>query len=262
MTAQGTLFPGALACLAQHRKPFYLVPAQATVQHRRDCRQQVADRVLHATDVRLLHRVAIGCQAPRQLGLGECAAGFLLVELARFLHAQGALDEGQATAQLVFCQVARQGDDLAPFRPGAEQAGDAEESFLLGLGPQLAKNGQSRIAAVSNDEVFFARPACDRRWSIQSPLADGRLDFLVSRIALDAGVVVIRVQLVQRHVHRRIGDRIAQRRGSGTSSLEPGGEQFIRHVTRSHFSHAHLPSPRRGGRNGPRDRRGGSEPGH
>ena len=210
----------------------------------------------------MLRRVAIGRQAPRQLGLGERAADFLFVELTRFLYTQGALDEGQAAAQLVFGQVARQGDDLAPFRPRAKQAGDTEEAFLLGLGPQLAKDGQSRIAAIANDEVFFAGPARDRRWRIQSALADGRLDFFVSRVALDARVVVIWAQLVQRHDHRRVGDRIAQRRGGGTVALKSGGEQFVRHVTRGHFSHARLPSPWHRGRNGPHDRHGGSAPGH
>jgi hypothetical protein len=90
--------------------------------------------------VRLLHGVAIRRQALGQLGLGQGAAVLLLIELARFLHAQSAFDEGQATAQFVFSQVSGQGDDFATFGPRAELAGDAEKPLLLGFAPQLAQD--------------------------------------------------------------------------------------------------------------------------
>src|SRR3546814_3228859 len=50
--AQRTPLPGALARLAQHREPVHLMPAQSAVQQRRDRRQQIAHRIVHAAAVR------------------------------------------------------------------------------------------------------------------------------------------------------------------------------------------------------------------
>ena len=60
--------------------------------------QQVAHRVSHAADVRLLDWEAVGGQAAGQLGLAQGGAAFSLIELAGFLDAQGALDEREAAA--------------------------------------------------------------------------------------------------------------------------------------------------------------------
>ncbi len=187
------------------------------------------------------NRVAIGSQAPRQLGLRQRLAGLLLVELAGFLDAQGALDEGQAAVQLVLGQVAGQRDHLAALGPGPEQAGDAEEAFVLRLAPQLAQDGESRVAAIADDVGAFAGATGDRGRRVQPALADRGLDLVVERVARDARVVVIRAQLVQRHDHRRVGDGIAQRIGDGPLRSKPVGQQLGRHVLRGQFSHRRRP---------------------
>ena len=116
------MLPGALAGLAHDRQPLDLVTPQAGVEHGRDCGQQVAYCVGHPADVRLLHGVSVGGQAAGQLGLAQGGAAFQFVELARFLDAQSALDEGEATAQFVFRKMPGERDDLATLGPRAEQA--------------------------------------------------------------------------------------------------------------------------------------------
>ena len=107
------------------------MPAEPAVQQRGDRRQQVVHGVLHAADVRLWQREAIGREPPRQLALRQRLAAFLFVELARLLHAQGPLDKAQPAAQFVLGQVPGQHHHFATLRPRAEQAGDAEELFVL-----------------------------------------------------------------------------------------------------------------------------------
>ena len=229
--------PDAVSGLAQHGHTLDLMPAQTAIEDVRNRGQEVADGILHTADVRLLHGVAIRRQALGQLGLGQGAAVLLLIELARFLHAQSAFDEGQATTQFVFSQVSGQGDDFATFGPRAELAGDAEEPLLLGLAPQLAQDRQPGVAAVADDEVLFARAAGDRWRRIQTSLADGRLDLIVGRVALDPRVMVIGAQLIERHDHRRVSDRIAQCGRRWPRALKACGQQLAGHLVGCHFGH-------------------------
>ena len=141
--------------------------------------------------MRLLDREAIGGQAAGQFGLAQGGAAFLLVELARLLDAEGALDEGKAAAQFVLGQMAGQHDDFAAAGPRPEQARYAEKLLVLGLRPQFAQDRQPRVAAVADDVVILARPSGDGRCRIQAALADGCLDFLIGRIALLARVMVV-----------------------------------------------------------------------
>ena len=69
-----------------------------------------------------MHGVSVGGQAASQLGLAQGGADFQFVELARFLDAQSALDEGEATAQFVFRKMPGERDDLTTLGPRAEQA--------------------------------------------------------------------------------------------------------------------------------------------
>jgi hypothetical protein len=101
---------------------------------------------------------------------------------------------------------------FAALGPRAEQARYAEKAFVLGLRPEFAQDRQPRVAAVADDVVVLAGPPGDGRRRVQAALADGCLDFLVGRIALLARVVVVGAQLVQRHDHGRVGDRVAQGR--------------------------------------------------
>ena len=87
-----------------------LVPPQAGVKHGRDGGQQILDGLLHPADVGLRHGIAVRLEAACQLGLGQGFAGFLFIQFPGFLHAQCALDERQAAVQLVFREMARQGN--------------------------------------------------------------------------------------------------------------------------------------------------------
>jgi hypothetical protein len=217
------------------------MPAEPAVQQRRDRRQQVAHRVLHAADVRLRHGKPSAVSRRASSLCDSALAAFLLVELARLLDAQGPLDEAEPAAQLVLGQMPGQHHDFAALRPRAEQARDAEEAFVLGLAPQLAQDRQPRVAAVADDVVRLAGPARDRGRRVQPALADGRLDVLVGRVARHARVVVVGAQLVQRHHHRRVGDGVAQGRGRRAAALEAGGQQLGGHVLRRQVSHGRSP---------------------
>ncbi len=256
--ALGVALPREHAGLAHDRQAFDLVAAEPAVEHGRDRRQEVAHRVVHPADVRLLDREAISGETAGQLGLAQGGAAFLLVELARLLDAEGALDERQAPTQFVLGQVAGQHHDFAAAGPGPEQARYAEEPLVLGLRPQFAQDRQACVAAVADDVVALARASGDRRRRIKAALADGRLDVLVGRIALLPGVVVVGTQLVQGHDHGRVGDRVAQGRGGWAAALEPGREQLAGHLLGGHLNHGGLPALGIG----PRARRGGSAPGH
>ena len=62
-----------------------------------------------------------------------------------------------------------------------------------------------------------------------------------------------------------VKDRIAKGMiddAEAAGALKPGSEQFVRHVTRGHLRHARSYSLQHRWRNGRRDQRGGSEPGH
>jgi len=56
--------------------------------------------------------------------------------------------------QFVLCEVPGQGNNLAALGPGAEQATDAEEPLIPGLGPQLTQYRQPGVAAIANDVVI------------------------------------------------------------------------------------------------------------
>lgn len=213
----------------------------ATIFEARDRRQQVAHRVLHAADVGLGNRVAVGTQSPCEFGLRQCLAGLSLVEFTGFLDTEGALDERQAAVQLVFGEVPGQRDDFAALGPGPEQARDAKEAFVPCFTPQFAQDGQPRVAAVADDVVRFTRTAGDRRRSIETALPDRGLDLVIAGIARDAGIEVVGLELVQRYRHGRIRDGITERIGDGAAVLESVGQQLGRHVPRSQFSHRRRP---------------------
>ncbi|MCY1525157.1 hypothetical protein D9M68_601280 [compost metagenome] len=134
---------------------------EAVVQHVRNHRQEIAHGVLHAADVGLLNRIAVGAEATSEFGLRQRLATLLLVEFAGFFDTERAFHEGQATMQFVFRQVAGQGNDFAAFGPGTEQTGNAEEALVLGLGPQLAQDGESRITAIADDVVLSTGSSSD-----------------------------------------------------------------------------------------------------
>ena len=141
--ALGILLPRALTGLAHDRQPLDLVATEATIEHGWDRRQQVAHRIGHAADVRLLHGEAVGAQATGQLGLAQGRAAFRFIELARLLDAQGALDEREAAAQFVLGEMPSQGDDLPARRPGPEQARYAEKALVL-----VSAQSSRRIASL------------------------------------------------------------------------------------------------------------------
>ena len=49
----------------------------------------------------------------------------------------------QSAVQLVFCQVSSQRDDFPTGWLRSKQTGYAKEALVLGLGPQLAQDGQA-----------------------------------------------------------------------------------------------------------------------
>src|SRR5690606_18354803 len=120
-------------------------------------------------------------------------------------------------------------------------AGNAEIALVLRLAPEFAQDGESRVAAVADDVVAFARTAGDRWWGVKTAFADGSFDLVVSRISSDAGVEVVRAKLIERHHHRCVGDRIVQRVGDGTAALESVGQQLRSDVLRRRFSHRCAP---------------------
>ena len=143
--------------------------------------------------------------------------------------------------QFVLGQMAGERDDLAALGPGPEQAGDAEEALVLRFAPQLAQDGQPCVAAVANDVVRLAGAAGDGRRRIEAAFPDRCLDLVVARVARDARIEVIRLELVQRHRHGGIGDGIAERIGDRAAALEAVGQQLGRHVLRGQLSHRRRP---------------------
>ncbi len=129
----GVALPREHAGFAHDRQAFDLMATETAIEHGRDRGQEILHRVVHAADVRLLYREAIGGEAAGQLGLAQGSAAFLLVELARLLDAEGALDEREAPAQFVLGQVAGQHDDFAAAGPRPEQARYTEKPLVLGL---------------------------------------------------------------------------------------------------------------------------------
>ena len=236
------MLPRALAGLAHDRQSLNLVATEAPIQDGRDRGQQVAYRIGHAADVRLLDGETVRGQASGQLGLAQGGAGFFFIELACLLDAQGALDERQAAAQLVLGEVSGQRDNLPACRPRSEQARYAEKALVFRLCPEFTQDRQPRVATVADDVVAFTGPPRDGRRRVEAALADGRLDFLVDRITLLARVVVIRAQLVQGHDHGCVGDRVTQGHGRWAVALEPGSEQLAGHVLGGHLSHCRFPA--------------------
>ncbi|CAM5215032.1 hypothetical protein CDEF62S_03011 [Castellaniella defragrans] len=96
--ALGVALPREHAGFAHDRQAFDLMATEAAIEHGGDRGQEILHRVVHAADVRLLYREAIGSEAAGQLGLAQGSAAFLLVELACLLDAEGALDEREAPA--------------------------------------------------------------------------------------------------------------------------------------------------------------------
>ena len=131
--ALGVALPREHAGFAHDRQAFDLMATETAIEHGGDRGQEILHRVVHAADVRLLYREAIGSEAAGQLGLAQGSAAFLLVELACLLDAEGALDEREAPAQFVLGQVAGQHDDFAAAGPRPEQARYTEKPLVLGL---------------------------------------------------------------------------------------------------------------------------------
>ncbi len=217
-----------------------LVPPQAGVKHGRDGGQQILDGLLHPADVGLRHGIAVRLEAACQLGLGQGFAGFLFIQFPGFPHAQCALDERQAAVQFVFREMARQGNDFSTLRPRPELARDAEEALVPHLAPQFAQDRETGIAAVADDVVIRARTPGDGRGSVESAFANRRLDVVVKRVAGEARIKLIRSQLIERHDHRRILNRIAQAVRDGAAAREAIAQELVCNVLGGDVRHGHL----------------------
>src|SRR3546814_13206860 len=94
----------------------------------------MAHGIGHAADVRLLHGITVGGKAAREFGLVQRCTAFLFVELSSFFYTERPLTKRQATAQFVFGQMPRQGDNHAPLRPEPKTTVHPNKTLVLTLG--------------------------------------------------------------------------------------------------------------------------------
>ncbi|RMN83256.1 hypothetical protein ALQ56_200218 [Pseudomonas syringae pv. papulans] len=117
----------------------------------------------------------------------------MFIDGLRIFNAHGALDEHQVTAQVVFGQVAGQGNDFPTLAiPRSEQHADPVKALVTRFFVQLSQNRQPRIAAVADDELLLTRTTCDLGGLIQTPDPNGVLDLLVLDVGHRARVMLIR----------------------------------------------------------------------
>src|SRR3990167_1238640 len=141
--------------------------------------------------------------------------------------------------QVAFGQMTEQGGDF--ICPGSEQAMDAKELLVASFLPQFAEDRQASIAAIADDEVLLAGAAGDRRWRVQAALTDGGFDVVVERITDEPWVVLIGPQLLQRHPHGRICERVGHL--LQLLALRKGTEQeLVGDFLLSGLLHPYLPS--------------------